>query len=99
VPDMSSDTTAQRPPADLHTGWTGRVIGYVAVLVLVNVMVDTVLASPTFVLPQLRDAFDTTQFAWLDSSAMLAGAMWAPPSPPCSSPSRSSGTSARPSSP
>ncbi|MEV4088371.1 MFS transporter [Nonomuraea fuscirosea] len=75
---MSSDTTAQRPPADLHTGWTGRVIGYVAVLVLVNVMVDTVLASPTFVLPQLRDAFDTTQFAWLDSSAMLAGAMWAP---------------------
>lgn len=78
MPDMSSDTTAQRPPADLHTGWTGRVIGYVAVLVLVNVMVDTVLASPTFVLPQLRDAFDTTQFAWLDSSAMLAGAMWAP---------------------
>ncbi|MEV4073270.1 MFS transporter [Nonomuraea fuscirosea] len=75
---MSSDTTAQRPPADLYTGWTGRVIGYVAVLVLVNVMVDTVLASPTFVLPQLRDAFDTTQFAWLDSSAMLAGAMWAP---------------------
>ncbi len=78
MPDMSSDTTAVRPPADLHTGWTGRVIGYVAVLVLVNVMVDTVLASPTFVLPQLRDAFDTTQFAWLDSSAMLAGAMWAP---------------------
>lgn len=78
MPDMSSDTTAQRPPADLYTGWTGRVIGYVAVLVLVNVMVDTVLASPTFVLPQLRDAFDTTQFAWLDSSAMLAGAMWAP---------------------
>ncbi|MFB4292779.1 MFS transporter [Nonomuraea sp. ATR24] len=77
--DMSSSTTAGTPaPDDLHTGWTGRVIGYVAVLVLVNVMVDTVLAAPTFVLPQLRDAFDTTQFAWLDSSAMLAGAMWAP---------------------
>ncbi|MEV0388126.1 MFS transporter [Nonomuraea sp. NPDC050643] len=78
MPDMSPSSTAEEPAPALQTGWTGRVVGYVAVLVLVNVMVDTVLAAPTFVLPQLRDAFDTTQFAWLDSSAMLAGAMWAP---------------------
>ncbi|WP_155343627.1 MFS transporter [Acrocarpospora pleiomorpha] len=75
---MSSSTTADKPATDLHTGWSGRVVGYVAILILVNVMVDTVLAAPTFVLPQLSAAFDTTQFAWIDSSAMLAGAMWAP---------------------
>lgn len=75
---MSCSTTTEKPTTDLHTRWTGRVVGYVAILVLVNVMVDTVLASPTLVLPQLSAAFDTTQFAWIDSSAMLAGAMWAP---------------------
>lgn len=62
----------------LHHGWTRRVIGYVAILMMVNVMVDSVLASPTFVLPQLGEAFHTNQFAWIGSSAMLAGAMWAP---------------------
>ncbi|MFI7446262.1 MFS transporter [Nonomuraea sp. NPDC049714] len=75
---MQDSTLAEKPAPDPHTGWTGRVIGYVAILILVNVMVDTVIAAPTFVLPQLSAAFDTTQFAWIDSSAMLAGAMWAP---------------------
>jgi MFS family permease len=66
-------------PADyLYTGWRARAVGYVAILILVNVMVDSVLASPTFVLPQLSEAFHTDQFAWIGSSAMLAGAMWAP---------------------
>jgi MFS family permease len=69
--------TAQ-PTEHLHTGWRGRVVGYVAILILVNVMVDSVLASPTFVLPELSEAFHTDQFAWIGSSAMLAGAMWAP---------------------
>lgn len=71
-------TTASAPADHLHTGWTKRVVGYVAILIMVNVMVDSVLASPTFVLPQLSEAFHTTQFAWIGSSAMLAGAMWAP---------------------
>ncbi|ROO58727.1 MFS transporter [Micromonospora sp. Llam0] len=78
MPDTATDTDTDRPRTDLHTGWTGRVVGYVVILILVNVMVDSVIASPTFVLPQLSAAFDTTQFAWLGSSALLAGAMWAP---------------------
>ncbi|TYB44349.1 MFS transporter [Actinomadura chibensis] len=41
-------------------------------------MVDSVVAAPTFVLPHLARAFDTNQFAWIGSSAMLAGAMWSP---------------------
>ncbi|GAA0923508.1 MFS transporter [Streptomyces thermoalcalitolerans] len=76
--DMSSGITTDEPTAVLHTGWTRRVVGHAAILILVNVMVDTVIASPTFVLPELSDAFDTHQFAWIDSSAMLAGATWAP---------------------
>lgn len=76
--DMSPSLTRDEPATELNTGWTRPVVGYVAILILVNVMVDTVLASPTFVLPELSDAFDTNQFAWIDSSAMLAGATWAP---------------------
>lgn len=76
--DVSSSETTDRPTPVLHDGWTVRVGGYVAILILVNVMVDSVIASPTYVLPHLARAFDTDQFAWLGSSAMLAGAMWAP---------------------
>lgn len=75
---MSSSATKDEPVTELVSGWTKKVVGYVAILILVNVMVDTVLASPTFVLPELSEAFDTNQFAWIDSSAMLAGATWAP---------------------
>ncbi|GLY98336.1 MFS transporter [Actinoplanes sp. NBRC 103695] len=76
--NATAEARAEPPPPDLHTGWTRRVVGYVAILIMVNVMVDSVLASPTFVLPQLSEAFHTDQFAWIGSSAMLAGAMWAP---------------------
>ena len=76
--ELGASAIAEKPADDLHTRWAGRVVGYVAILILVNVMVDSVLASPTFVLPQLSDAFHTSQFAWIGSSAMLAGAMWAP---------------------
>ncbi|MFG1604463.1 MFS transporter [Actinoplanes sp. NPDC049265] len=77
-PVIPAATESGQPTAYLHSGWTRRVVGYVLILVLVNVMVDSVLASPTFVLPQLSEAFHTDQFAWIGSSAMLAGAMWAP---------------------
>jgi MFS family permease len=72
--------TAQQAadPDHVSARWSARVVGYVAILIMVNVMVDSVLSSPTFVLPQLSTAFHTTQFAWIGSSAMLAGAMWAP---------------------
>ncbi|MGI5347368.1 MFS transporter [Streptomyces sp. CA-250714] len=76
--DETSGAAADESSDGTHSSWTRRVIGYVAILILVNVMVDTVLAAPTFVLPELKDAFHTDQLAWIDSSAMLAGAMWAP---------------------
>ncbi|MCP9967881.1 MFS transporter [Actinomadura madurae] len=76
--DLGSTATDGRRTAALHNGWTPKVASYVAILILVNVMVDSVVTAPTFVLPHLARAFDTTQFAWIGSSAMLAGAMWAP---------------------
>ena len=82
MPETSANAMAEpraEPPGlELHTGWTKSVVGHVAILIMVNVMVDSVLASPTFVLPELSEAFHTDQFAWIGSSAMLAGAMWAP---------------------
>jgi len=76
--DAAAEARAEPLALDLQTGWTRSVVGYVAILIMVNVMVDSVLASPTFVLPELSEAFHTDQFAWIGSSAMLAGAMWAP---------------------
>ncbi|WP_330276070.1 MFS transporter [Lentzea sp. NBC_00516] len=62
----------------LHTAWNKRLVGQVAVLILVNVVVDTVITAPLIVLPQMLDHFGTDQPAWLNASALLAGAMWAP---------------------
>ncbi|WP_199537048.1 MFS transporter [Spongiactinospora gelatinilytica] len=76
--DLSPPTTAGRSAAVLHDGWKPRVIGYVAILVLVNVMVDSAIGAPTYVLPDLARAFGTDQFAWIGSSAMFAGALWSP---------------------
>ena len=68
-----------RPPTTgAHTSWNGRLIGLVAVLVLVNFMVDTAITAPLLVLPEMLDHFGTDQAAWLNASAMLAGVMWAP---------------------
>ncbi|UMP03520.1 MFS transporter [Amycolatopsis sp. EV170708-02-1] len=61
-----------------HTRWSGRLVGLVAVLVLVNFMVDTAITAPLLVLPEMLDHFGTDQTAWLNASAMLAGVMWAP---------------------
>ncbi|GAB2780733.1 MFS transporter [Amycolatopsis magusensis] len=61
-----------------HTRWNGRLVGLVAVLVLVNFMVDTAITAPLLVLPEMLDYFGTDQAAWLNASAMLAGVMWAP---------------------
>ncbi|GII97037.1 MFS transporter [Sinosporangium siamense] len=76
--DTSTAATTDQDPSTLHSHWSVRVVAYVAILIMVNVMVDTVLAAPTFVLPHLARAFDTDQFAWIGASAMLSGAMWAP---------------------
>ncbi|WP_237047680.1 MFS transporter [Lentzea guizhouensis] len=47
-------------------------------LLLANVLADTVVVTPMLVLPQILDHYDTDQAAWVSSSAMLAGAMLAP---------------------
>ncbi|RKT53593.1 MFS transporter [Saccharothrix australiensis] len=62
----------------MHTRWNKRLVGQAAVLILVNVMVDTVITAPLIVLPQMLDHFGTDQPAWLNAGALLAGAMWAP---------------------
>jgi len=61
-----------------HAGWNGRLVGQVAILLLVNVVVDTVITAPLIVLPRMLEHFGTDQSAWLNASAMLAGAMWSP---------------------
>ncbi|WNG87501.1 MFS transporter [Mycobacterium sp. ITM-2016-00317] len=58
--------------------WSRRLILWAAVLTLANVLADVVIGSPMMVLPQLLDHFDTDQAAWLNASAMLAGALWSP---------------------
>ncbi|MGM1058573.1 MFS transporter [Saccharothrix sp. Mg75] len=72
---MSTHAPPGGPP---HTRWNPRLVGQIAVLLLANVAADSVIVMPLFVLPQMLDHFDTTQSAWLGSTAMLAGAMWAP---------------------
>ncbi|WP_228044418.1 MFS transporter [Streptomyces ferrugineus] len=62
----------------LHTRWNGRLIGLVAVLAMVNFVVDSAITAPLVVLPEMLDHFDTDQAAWLNATAMLAGVLWAP---------------------
>lgn len=58
--------------------WTGRLALWAAVLTLANVLADVAIGSPLMVLPQLLEHFDTDQAAWLNVSAMLAGAIASP---------------------
>jgi MFS family permease len=48
------------------------------ILVGANLMADVVVVAPLLALPDMMRHFQTDQAAWLNSSAMLAGAMWAP---------------------
>lgn len=68
------------PPAakHVHDGWHVRLVWWAAILVLANTLVDTVVVAPLLVLPQMAEFFGTDQSAWLNASAILAGAMWAP---------------------
>ncbi|QEU91216.1 MFS transporter [Streptomyces kanamyceticus] len=61
-----------------HKSWSGRLVGLVAVLALVNFVVDSAITAPLVVLPEMLDHFGTDQAAWLNATAMLAGVMWAP---------------------
>ncbi|MEV0398223.1 MFS transporter [Polymorphospora rubra] len=58
--------------------WNARIVWWVAILIVANTLVDTVIVAPLLVLPQMAEFFGTDQSAWLNASAILAGAMWAP---------------------
>ncbi|UNS97893.1 MFS transporter [Streptomyces tubbatahanensis] len=64
--------------------WSKRLVLWAAVLTLANVLADVAIGSPMMVLPQLLEHFHTDQAAWLNSSAMLAGALWSPLLAKCS---------------
>lgn len=74
---MGHTLEAPAPGAQEHR-WSKRLILWAAVLTLANVLADVVIGSPMMVLPQLLEHFDTDQAAWLNVSAMLAGAIWSP---------------------
>ncbi|SOD63434.1 Predicted arabinose efflux permease, MFS family [Streptomyces zhaozhouensis] len=71
-------------PEPREEGWSRRLVGWAAVLTLANVLADVAIGSPMLVLPQLLEHFDTDQAAWLNASAMLAGAIWSPLLAKCS---------------
>ncbi|MFI1728260.1 MFS transporter [Streptomyces acidicola] len=73
------DDTLEKPAQDAQEHrWSKRLILWAAVLTLANVLADVVIGSPMMVLPQLLEHFDTDQAAWLNASALLAGAIWSP---------------------
>ncbi|GHD05332.1 MFS transporter [Streptomyces violarus] len=72
------DTLEKPAPAAQEQRWSRRLILWAAVLTLANVLADVAIGSPMMVLPQLLEHFDTDQAAWLNASAMLAGAIWSP---------------------
>ena len=72
------DTLEKPAPTAQEHRWSKRLILWAAVLTLANVLADVVIGSPMMVLPQLLEHFDTDQAAWLNASAMLAGAIWSP---------------------
>ncbi|WP_405504819.1 MFS transporter [Streptomyces purpurascens] len=72
------DTLEKSALGSQEQRWSKRLILWAAVLTLANVLADVAISSPMMVLPQLMEHFDTDQAAWLNASAMLAGAIWSP---------------------
>ncbi len=73
-----TDTLEKPAPGVLEHRWSKRLILWAAVLTLANVLADVAIGSPMMVMPQLLEHLDTDQVAWLNASAMLAGAIWSP---------------------
>ncbi|QBI54866.1 MFS transporter [Streptomonospora litoralis] len=78
------DTPEEPAPDAREHRWDKRLILWVAVLILANVLADVAIGSPLLVLTRLLERFDTDQAAWLNASAMLAGAIWSPLLAKCS---------------
>lgn len=78
APGPTPDPSSGPAPGAQEHHWSKRLILWAAVLTLANVLADVVIGSPMMVLPQLLEHFETDQAAWLNASAMLAGAIWSP---------------------
>ncbi|GAB3442962.1 MFS transporter [Streptomonospora sediminis] len=65
------------PNAQEHR-WSKRLVLWVAVLILANILADMAMGSTNLVINQLLAAFDTDQIAWLSQSGLLFGAIWSP---------------------
>jgi MFS family permease len=72
------DATVELDPIVEERRWSWRLVGWVAVLVLANRMADTALTTPQMVTFEMLEYFGTDQVAWLNASAMLAGAISSP---------------------
>lgn len=72
------DTLEKSAPGAQEHRWSRRLVLWVAVLILANVLADMAIGSPMLVINQLLAHFDTDQVAWLSQSGMLAGAIWSP---------------------
>ncbi|MEV0042454.1 MFS transporter [Nocardia rhamnosiphila] len=70
--------TGLPPGTTRHRRWNKRLAAQIAALLIGNLMADTVLVAPLLFLPQMLEHFQTDQAAWISSSAVLAGALWAP---------------------
>ncbi len=75
---MNDTQGAPAPIVVQEHRWSRRLILWVVVLILANVLANVAITSPLMVLTQLLDHFDTDQAAWLNVSALLAGAIWSP---------------------
>lgn len=75
--DTTPDTGLP-PGTTRHRRWNKRLAAQIAALLIGNLMADTVIVAPLLFLPQILEHFQTDQAAWISSSAVLAGALWAP---------------------
>jgi MFS family permease len=75
---MVNVTAVARPSGLAEDRWSGRLVRWLVILIGANVLVDVVVVAPLLALPQMLQHFETDQAAWLNASAVLAGAMWAP---------------------
>ncbi|WP_434446673.1 MFS transporter [Lentzea sp. E54] len=75
---MVNVTSVARSSVVAEDRWSGRLVGWLVILVVANLLADMVVVAPLLALPQILQHFQTDQAAWLNVSAMLAGAMWAP---------------------
>lgn len=67
-----SPVSTHRSAVGENEGWRAQLVRWVAILIVANALVDTVIVAPLLVLPQMAEFFGTDQSAWLNASTPLA---------------------------